>query len=66
LLLKQLRKTVQFLAEALEMLLALCSTLRPLSSPTKKGQVGLNLAIVGGFSTDTLRPIHRSGNVLSS
>jgi hypothetical protein len=29
-------------------LLALCCTLRPSSNPTRKSQVGLNLAIVGG------------------
>jgi len=47
-LLGWLPKTVQFLARALEVLLALCCTLYPSSNPTRKSQVVLNLVTLGG------------------
>jgi hypothetical protein len=54
LLLGWLHKTVQFLARALEVLLALCCTLHPSSNSTKKSQVGLNLVIWGEGGTQQI------------
>jgi hypothetical protein len=43
-----MRKTIQFLAGALEVLLVLCCTMLPSSNRKRKNQMGLNLAIVVG------------------
>jgi len=75
LLLLQLHKTVQFLVAAFQVLLALCCTPCPSSSPTRKSQVGLHLVIVGGTQQILCilsigrekccqdRPWHHYGNV---
>jgi hypothetical protein len=42
-------KTVHFPAGALEVRLAVCHTLHPSSNPTRKSQVGLYQAVMGGL-----------------
>jgi hypothetical protein len=58
-------QTVQFLAGAPEVLLALCCTPPPSRNPTRKSQERLSLAIVGSIQHIRYRPINRSEKMLS-